>query len=337
MRWGRRDPWEEIEPFDFDLKRIVPYIKRYAIPVIVVILIIIGGFTSYFTLNLNEEAVILRLGRYVETVGPGGLHFKLPFGIDKVLIGDVTTVHQEEFGFRIMQEGGEGFYPAQGNPEEESLMLTADLNIADVSWVVRYKINKLEEYLFNVRDVKETLRDVAEAVMRRIIGDSSIDEVLMLRREEIQDLAKEQIQEIMDEYKCGIDIRMVTLQRAEPPEEVKDAFEAVNRAEQYRDEIINKAEAKKNEVLIPLIGKKRRMIAEAKGYAARRINQAKGDAEAFLAILEEYKKAKEITRRRLYLETLHRILPRCGKLYLIDKEQKGILPILSLPEKGSER
>jgi membrane protease subunit HflK len=175
--------------------------------------------------------------------------------------------------------------------------------------------------------------------MRRIVGDSSIDEVLMSRRKEIEDMAVEEIEGFLERYRCGIHIVEVNLMRVDPPTAVKAAFDAVNQAKQVRDQIINEAEAKKNRELIPAEGKKERMIAEANGYRRERINKAQGDAKAFLAILEEYQKAKEITRRRLYLETLGRILPRCGKLYLIDKEQKGLLPILTLPERtgGSAR
>lgn len=312
-------------------------IKRFIPPLLIIIFVIITGYTAFYTVKANEEAVVLRFGRYIETVGPG-LHTKVPYGIDRVLKGEVKRIYNEEFGFRTEQRGFSSMvdyeYP---EAKEEKLMLTGDLNCAEVHWVIRYKIKALEEYFFNVRDVRETIRGVSQAVMRTLIGDRSIDEVLTIGRTEIEQKAKEDLQRILDSYKCGIDIQTVLLKGVDPPEPVKDAFNAVNQAIQIRDKIINDAEGQKNKILPAAEGKKEQVIKEAEGYRIRRVNEATGDVRAFLAIYEEYKKAEDVTRRRLFLETMAKVIPKCEKLYLIDKEVKGFLPILGLGEEGIKK
>ena len=319
----------------FDVEKFVRTLKKYKkhiISAIVLILVLIGVASSYFTVNTNEEAAILRFGKYLETAGPG-LHLKIPFGVDKPLTREIKTIYKQEFGFRTVTAGVESTFDYDSfGAKEVSLMLTGDLNCAEVNWVVRYKIRDLRDYLFNVRNVEGTIRDASEAVMRRIVGDSSIDEILMIRRKEIQDLALTGIEQLLAQYGCGIDVQAVKLKRVDPPKEVKDAFDAVNQARQVRDQIINEAEAAKNRELIPAEGRKNKTIDQAKGYREQRVKEAQGNARAFLAVLEEYDKAKDITRRRLYLETMAKVLPKCGKIYLIDEEQKGILPLLKLGE-----
>lgn len=311
--------------------------KKWILSVLVAVLLAVPAASSFYTVHVNEEAVVLRLGKYLETRGPG-LNFKLPFGIDQEHKREVKAIHKEEFGFRTLRSGVESEYdydsPAFKNTR---LMLTADLNCAELRWVVRYKIGNLQNYLFNVRNVRKAIRDVSEAVMRKIAGNSSIDEVLMTRQKDMEEIAKEGIQRLLDKYGAGIEIRGVHLPQIDPPTEVKDAFNEVNQAKQFRDQIINEAEAKKNRELIPAEGRKHRMISVATGYMEKRINEAEGDARAFLAVLEEYKKAKDITRRRLYLETMTKVLPRCGRLFLIDENQKGLLPFLRLDEMKGDR
>src|SRR3989304_4490682 len=267
--------------FRFDKIQLDPF-KKYIIPVAFVIGIIILGYSSMFTVRANEEAAILRFGKYMETVGPG-LHFKLPFGIDKVYAGEVKRIYNEEFGYRTLRSGRESIidYNFRG-ASEVSLMLTGDRNCANVHWVVRYKINNLKEFLFNVRDVNSTIRDVSETVMRGTIGDMSIDEVLTIGRRKIEE--------------------------------------------------IEETEGRKNKVIPAAMGKKEQTIREAEGYKIKRINEATGDTKAFLAVWKEYEKAKDVTRRRLYLETMSRVIPKCEEIYIIDKDQKGILPILNLGE-----
>jgi modulator of FtsH protease HflK len=317
--------------FKFDKIQFDPF-KKYIIPVAIIIGIIILGYSTVFTVKANQRAVILRFGKYVETVEPG-LHFKLPFGIDRVYAGEVKRIYNEEFGYRTLRSGRESMidYNFRG-AQEVSLMLTGDRNCAEVHWVVRYKIKNLKEYLFNVRNVKSTIRDVTEAVMRRIVGDRSIDEVLTIGRRQIEDVAEGEIETILDTYGCGIDVQAVNLKGVNPPGQVKDAFDAVNKAVQLRDQITNEAEGKRNKVIPAAMGKKEQAISEAEGYKIKRINEATGDTKAFLAIWKEYEKAKDVTRRRLYLETIARVIPKCKEVYIIDEDQKGILPILNLRE-----
>ncbi|MEK6765966.1 MAG: FtsH protease activity modulator HflK [Planctomycetota bacterium] len=317
--------------FRFDKIQLDPF-KKYIIPIAFVIGIIIIGYSTVFTVKANEEAAILRFGKYTETVGPG-LHFKLPFGIDRVYAGEVKRIYNEEFGYRTLRSGRESVidYNFRG-AQEVSLMLTGDRNCAEVHWVVRYKINNLKEFLFNVRDVQSTIRDVSETVMRRIIGDMSIDEVLTIGRRKIEEIAEIEMETILDSYGCGIDVQVVNLKGVNPPGQVKDAFDAVNKAVQLRDQITNEAEGRKNKVIPAAMGKKEQTIREAEGYKIKRINEATGDTKAFLAVWSEYEKAKDVTRRRLYLETMAKVIPKCEEIYIIDKDQKGILPILNLGE-----
>lgn len=319
---------------DFNFDNInFDFIKKYFIPIAFILGIIVIGYSSIYTVKANQEAVILRFGKYVETVGPG-LHFKLPFGIDKAFAGEVKRIYNEEFGYRTLRSGRESAidYNFQG-AKEVSLMLTGDRNCAEVEWVVRYKIKDLKDFLFNVRNVQSTIRDVSEAVMRKIVGDRSIDEVLTIGRRAIEVVAEKEIGEILDSYGCGIAVQVVNLKGVNPPLQVKDAFDAVNKAVQLRDQIINEAEGKKNKVIPAAMGKKNQVISEAEGYKMKRINEATGDTKAFLAVWNEYEKAKDVTRRRLYLETMARILPRCDEIFIIDNDQKSILPLLNLGAK----
>ncbi len=307
--------------------------KKYIFIGIAVLAVIIMISSAYYTVKANQEAVILRFGRYSETVGPG-LHFKVPY-IDKVLVGEVKRIYNEEFGFRTRSSGRVSTFDYSfPGASDESLMLTGDLNCADVHWVIRYKIKNLRDFFFNVRNVRETLRQVSQGVMRRVVGDRSIDEVLTIGRNEIEDVAKLEVARNLDNYGCGISVQSVMLKGVNPPGAVKNAFDAVNQAVQLRDKIINDAEGQKNKILPAALGKKEQIIKEAEGYQIKRVNEAQGDTNAFLAILEEYKKAQEVTRRRLYLETLSEIFPKCEKLYLIDEDQKTLLPLLNLGGKN---
>ncbi|MDR4506175.1 MAG: FtsH protease activity modulator HflK [Candidatus Scalindua sp.] len=325
--YNRRQP-----DFKFDNLQLEPF-KKYLIPAAIILVAVIIGFSSFYTIKANQEAAILRFGRYVKTVGPG-LHGKLPFGIDRVYIGEVKRIYNEEFGYRTLRSGKETVidYDFRG-AKDVSLMLTGDRNCSVVNWVVRYKIKDLRAFLFNVRNVKDTIRDVSESVMRTTIGDRSIDEVLTIGRREIEDIAREEMEHLLDSYGCGIDIQVVNLKGVDPPAQVKDAFDAVNKAVQMREQIINEAEGKKNKVIPAARGKKEQVIMEAEGYKVKRINEATGDTKAFLAVLREYEKDKDVTRRRLYLETMSKVIPECEEIYIIDKDQKGILPFLNLGER----
>ena len=334
MAWD--DKSDQGAPFGEQMPDFEMVWRRYKGWIITAAVLLFVGVSlsfSFYTVRVNEEAVVLRFGKYMETTTPG-LHFKLPFGIDRVLKEEVKTIHKEEFGFRTMQAGKRSFFESTQQDEQVALMLTADLNCAEITWVVRYKIGDLRAYLFKVRNVRESIRDVSEAIMRKIVGDSSIDEVLMSRPEEMARDARREIQALLNEYECGIDIIKVNIKRFDPPKAVKDAFEEVNQARQLGEQIINEAEASKNRELIPAEGRKKKMIESAKGYEQKRVNEAKGDADAFLAVLAEYEKAREITRQRMYLETMAKILPSCGKIFLIDEKQQGLLPLLRLDDAG---
>lgn len=295
-----------------------------------VLLIVWGGSSSYFTVAANEEAVILRLGKIDSVVGPG-FHGRLPFGIDKIFKGAVTSVHQAEFGYRTISAGVKSQFD-YSSPEvmSEATMLTGDLNLVLVNWEVRYKISNLEHYLFKVRDPVGTLRDISEAIMRTEIGDRSVDEVLTIDRTTIENQVAEEMRQQLTHYQCGIQVVKVNLKRADPPADVKDAFNAVNRAIQIRDRIVNDAEGERNKKLPAARGQKERVIKEAEGYQIGRINRAQGEADAFTAVLKQYHGAKDITRKRLYLDAMERSLSNVGELTIIDGQSDGVLKLLDL-------
>jgi modulator of FtsH protease HflK len=297
---------------------------------VAVLLVIWGAMTSFYTVEANEEAVVLRFGVYHTTAGPG-FQGKLPFGIDKVLKGEVKTIHREEFGYRTISAGitSEFDYRSPG-VISEATMLTGDLNLALVNWEVRYKIRNLKDYLFEVRRPVSTLRDVSEAVMRIEVGDRSVDEVLTRQRTEIEEAVAAKMQHALDDFKCGLHIIEVNLKRVDPPEHVKDAFNAVNQAIQEQARIINEAEGQRNQKIPAARGAADRAIRESEGYMVGRINRAEGDISAFLAVLAEYEKAEDVTRRRLYLEAMEKLLPKLGKVTLVDDRGGGLLKLLDL-------
>jgi membrane protease subunit HflK len=293
-------------------------------------LLVWGVLSSFYTVQAFEEAVVLRFGSFHAVNGPG-FHGRLPWGIDKVYKGEVTTVLREEFGYRTISSGVRSEFDYD-SPQliAEATMLTGDLNLAIVNWEVRFKIRSLREFLFEVEDPTETLRDVSQAVMRAEVGNRSVDEVLTLDRPAIEVAVAERMQVQLDGYKCGIHIVKVNLKRVDPPAEVKDAFNEVNRSIQERDRIINEAEGQRNEKIPAARGAADRMIKEAEGYKIGRKNRADGDVQAFLAILGEYRKAEDVTRRRLYLEAMAELLPKLGDITIIDGGQGGVLKHLDL-------
>lgn len=310
--------------------------RKVIIPAVVLILITIPVLSSFFTVKPNEQAVILRFGRILRTEGPG-LHFKVPF-IDRYEKVEVKRIFTEAFGFRTIRAGVQSQI-TYNFPEarDESFMLTGDINCAVVTWSVLWRVKNVENFLFKVRDIRRTIRDVSQAVMRRLVGDRSIDEVLLKDREGIRDLAKTETQAMLDEYECGVLISDIELKDTDPPKEVQGSFEEVNQAKQIRETKINEAEGKRNREIEPAEGKKLRIIEAAKGYAKKRINEAEGDTQAFLAVLAEYESAKEVTRKRLYLETMGRVLPGVGRIYVIDESNKGLVQLLDLKAEGKAK
>jgi membrane protease subunit HflK len=300
------------------------------------ILLGVGIFGSFYTVEANEEAVILRFGE-IHTVSGPGFHSKLPFGIDTVHKGAVQTVNAAEFGFRTVSAGVKTQYERSGQRlVAEADMLTGDVNLAMVNWEVRWKISDLEDYLFRVRDPLETLRDVSQAVMRIEVGDRSVDEVLTTDRISIATGARERMQAQLDFYGCGILIVKVNLKGVIPPDPVREAFNRVEEAKQEKDRILNLAEGLRNQKIPAARGEAEKVVKEAEGYHVGRVNRAEGDVSAFLAVLAEYRKAPEVTRRRLYLEAMEEILPKVGGITVVDGEGPGVLKHLDLGEKGGK-
>ncbi|HWB59367.1 MAG TPA: FtsH protease activity modulator HflK [Chthoniobacteraceae bacterium] len=297
---------------------------------IVLLLVIIGVWTSYYTVEAESEGVVLRFGRYYSKVEPG-LHFKLPYGIDSVTVLPTRRQLKLEFGFRTAGYSN----PDQVSDDENEVksMVTGDLNAALVEWVVQYRIDDPEKYLFDVRDPANTLRDVSESAMREVIGDRTVDEVITIGRQEIEVEALARMQELSKKYGLGIRVDQVQLKNVNPPAQVQASFNEVNKAQQDRENMINIANGDYNKVVPKAKGDADRMVSEANGYATKRVNEAKGDVAAFSAVLQEYVKAPEVTRTRLYLETMEQILPNTGQKIIIDDSMKQFLPILPLSNK----
>ena len=301
-------------------------------PVAITAVVLIAAlFSSFYSVGPDEVGVIRRFGKYTRTTNPG-LHLKIPF-IEKVNKVKVRYIFKEEFGFRTTRAG----VVSQYSPREyfdESLMLTGDLNVLVVEWIVQFKVKDPVKLLFNVRNPLRTIRNISEAVMRQVIGDNTVNEVLTTRRVEVNQEVQDKLQEILDSYNSGVQIVTVKLQDVNPPDEVKPSFNEVNEAKQEKEKVINQAWEKYNKIIPKARGQALKTIKESEGYALNRINRAKGDAAKFIATWEAYKNAKSVTRKRLYLETMNEVLPKVGKKFVIDSKQKGILPLLNLSEKG---
>lgn len=297
--------------------------------------VLIGLRGVIYSIGPDEVGVIQRFGKYIGLSSPG-LHAKIPFGIDKATPIKVEKIFKEEFGVRTLKPGVRTEYSPRQYLEESS-MLTGDLNILDVRWIVQFKVKEPVKLLFAVRDPQDNIRDVSEVVMRRLVGDYTVDEALTIKREEIDHLAQQEMQKILDDYQTGVQIVTVKLLDVNPPEKVKPAFNEVNEAKQEREKMINQAWEAYNKVIPKAKGEAEKTIREAEGYALDKINRAKGEAERFLATLAEYKKAPQITQKRLYLETLMDVLPRAKEKYIIDPKQSSILPLLNLGEKGGTK
>jgi membrane protease subunit HflK len=302
------------------------------LPLIVVGVVALAGlFSSFYSIGPDEVGVIRRFGEYVRTTNPG-LHLKFPF-IEKVDNVKVKYIFKEEFGFRTTRAG----VVTQYSPREyfdESLMLTGDLNVLVVEWIVQFKVKDPVKLLFNIRNPLRTIRNISEAVMRQVVGDHTVNEVLTTRRVEINREVQDKLQGILDSYRSGIQIVTVKLQDVNPPDQVKPSFNEVNEAKQEKEKVINQAWEKYNKVIPKARGEAEKTIRESEGYALKRINRAKGDAAKFIATWEAYKNSKDVTKKRLYLEAMNEILPRVGKKFIVDSEQKGILPLLRLNAEG---
>jgi membrane protease subunit HflK len=297
---------------------------------VLAVLLLVTAFTTYAQVEPDEVGVILRLGRYKETVGPGP-HFRLPFGIDRLIKVPVQRQLKMEFGFRTQRPGTRTTY-TEGDREsrKESIMLTGDLNVAVVEWIVQYKVKDPVQYLFRVKDVDETLHDIAEASMRIVVGDHSVNEVLTTGRTAIATRSKELLQALADRYQTGVDIQQVVLQDVNPPDPVKPSFNEVNQAIQEKERMINEAFAELNRAIPRARGEAEQTIRGAEGYAIERMNRAQGEAGRFVAVHDEYRRAPDVMRRRLYLETVTDVLQRAGRKVIVDDTMKGITPLLRM-------
>jgi len=307
----------------------IPKIDRSKIQLIVGgVLILILALTSFYTIDPEETGLVLRFGKFVRSTDPG-LHFKIPFGVERVLKVPIQRQLKEEFGFRTVKAGVKSQYSVKPY-QDESNMLTGDLNAAVVEWVVQYRITDPYKYLFRVRNVEKTFRDMSEAVMRKVVGDHIVNEVLTVGRAEVALQVTLELQELCDQYETGIKVDQVVLQDVNPPDPVKPSFNAVNEAQQEKEKLINLAQSEYNREIPKAKGAALQTIQEAEGYAMDRVNRSQGDALRFTAIYDAYRQAPEVTRTRMYLETMTEVLPQVQSKIIVDDGLKGVLPLLNL-------
>ena len=308
-------------------------IAAIVIGALLIVLLIVVLLTFSYTVGAESEGVVLRFGKFFKTVEPG-LHFKLPLGIDAVTVLPIRRQLKLEFGFSTA--GYTNPLQVGQDPEEEKSMVTGDLNAALVEWVVQYRIEDPRQYLFDVRNPEGTLRDLSEAAMREVIGDRTVDELITIGRQDIEIEALARMQELSKRYQLGIRVDQVQLKNVNPPSQVQASFNEVNKAQQDRENAINVANGEYNKVIPKAKGEADQTIRGAEGYRFKRVNEAEGDVAAFSAVLQQYVKAPEITRTRLYLETMSEILPQTGQKIIVDESMRQLLPILPLSTKPGE-
>jgi membrane protease subunit HflK len=321
-----RDDRRDIDWRNIDwgrIKEFRPFLS-WGVPVILLVSL---AYTSIYTVQAESQGVVLRFGKFVKTVDPG-LRFKLPFGVDRVSIVPVKRQLKQEFGFGT--EGAQDATQFSSEQKEERSMVTGDLNAATVEWIIQYRIREPKLFLFEVRNPGETLRDISESVMRTVVGDRTVDEVITVGRQEIEADALTQLQELVDKYQLGLSIDQVQLKNVNPPLPVQPSFNEVNQAQQEREKLINVANGEYNKVVPRASGEAEQKIQAAEGYALKRVNEADGDVSRFNAVLTEFLKAKEVTKRRIYIETMREVVPKLGKKIIIDEEASQILPLLQL-------
>jgi membrane protease subunit HflK len=293
-----------------------------------VLAVVILLLTGYYQVEPDEVGVVQRFGAFDRTT-ESGPHLKIPFGVETVTKVPVQRQLKMEFGFRTLRAAAKSeFAPTTPETLGESVMLTGDLNVAVVEWIVQFRIKDPRKYLFDVRDVPETFRYMSEAAMRQVVGDHSVDEVLTIGREEIAHQAKAELQRLCDFYGIGIEVQQLVLQDVNPPDAVKPAFNEVNQAIQERERAINDAWADYNKAVPKAKGEAEQAVRAAEGYKLERVNNAEGDASRFDALYEEYKKAPAVTRKRIYLETMRDLMPKLGRKLILDDKAKGVLPLL---------
>ena len=322
------------QEFRIEIPQIDPRWSRSLVPLVA---IIVAGLallsSSVYSVGTESVGVIQRFGKYTGTVDPG-LRFKLPFGIDRVTILPVKRQLKMEFGFGT--GGANDLYQISREQDREADMVTGDLNAAHVEWVVQYEISDPEQFLFNLREPAATLRDLAESVMREVIGDRTVDEVLTIGRQGIESAAITKLTDLVQSLEMGLRVQQVQLKNVHPPSAVQASFDEVNRAQQEREEMINQANGEYNKVVPRARGEAERTIQGAEGYAVKRVNEAKGDIARFSALLEQYEKAPDVTRQRLYLETINEILPQLGSKVILDADVQQFLPLMNLQQLSPE-
>jgi membrane protease subunit HflK len=311
---------------EFKMPKINPLLLKIGIPGVLLLLVLA---TSLYQIAPAEMGVILRFGKFVRTSDPG-LHLKLPLGIETLDKVPVQRQLKMEFGFRTTEPGIRTEYLVTSSSRAEARMLTGDLNVVDAEWIVQYKIKDAYNYLFKIRDVNSTFRYMNEAVVRRIIGDSSVDEVITIGRVRIALEAKEELQRLCDMYEIGIEVNQLIFQNVDPPDPVKPSFNEVNESQQQKERKINEAWSEYNQEIPKAEGEAEQMIRAAEGYAMARVNNAQGDAKRFKSVYREYARAPLVTRKRLYLEAILEILPKIDKKIIFDENLKNLLPLLNL-------
>ena len=314
----------------FNKSRVPPDWKKYLAGynyILAGLLAAILLWTTFFQIRPEEVGVITRFGKYVRSEEPG-LHMKLPI-LERVYKVAVERQQKEEFGFRTTSTGIQSHYTKTGTTDE-SLMLTGDLNHADVEWVVQYRVDDPYKFQFKVRDPVRTMRDISESCMRQIVGDRTVNEVLTVGRTEIAISVQQEMQKLCTEYMLGITIEQVVLQDVNPPDPVKDAFNAVNQAQQEKETMINQARSEYNKIIPRARGQADETVQKAEGYATERVNNALGETSRFNALYREYVKAPEVTKKRLYLETLGNVLPKLGHKIITDEKGNNVLPLLQM-------
>lgn len=325
-------PWpnEEGLPTDEFVNRIKTFFKgkRYGGQIIFIGIVLLWLVSGIYIVSPAEQGVVRRFGKMVR-ITSSGLRYRFPWPIEKVDTPRVTEVKRIEVGFRTIDTGPPAryqFIPA------ESLMLTGDENIVDCQIIIQYKIKDPADYLFNVKDIKGTLHDASEVALRQVIGNSDIDDALTIGKLRIQQDIRELLQRIMDGYESGLLITEVKLQTVRPPREVEAAFKDVVSAKEDRERLIYEAKGYQEDIIPKTKGRAAKILREAEAYREERIKRAQGDAGKFLAVLKEYEKAKDVTRERLYLETMEEILPNVKKVIIDSKVGGGLLQLLPLEE-----
>ncbi|HDJ23168.1 MAG TPA: FtsH protease activity modulator HflK [Candidatus Aminicenantes bacterium] len=318
----------EMPQIELKLPRLNPRIIKYVLLGVVILILLIG---SIYQIRPEEVGIILRFGKFIRTTDPG-LHFKLPLGIEKLIKVPVQRQLKMEFGFRTRKAGIRSEYAVTPDALKEAVMLTGDLNVAVVDWIVQYKIKNPYNYLFKIRDVDSTFRYMNEAVVRKVVGNHSVDEVITIGRAKIALQAKEELQKLCDDYEIGLEISQLIFQDVNPPDQVKPSFNEVNEALQEKERKINEAWAEYNQEIPKAKGEAEQTIRKAEGYAMERVNRAQGEAQRFKAIYREYARAPLVTRKRLYLEAIEEILPKIKRKIIIDELQKNMMPLFNFSQ-----